>query len=81
MKDFLKTKSVVVLASCSTLFCAYLFHSYAFQKVTSVQPEIAQALFNMVGLDTEIVEREREDDFVRTLTRVIIGLLVHPQFP
>ena len=49
------------------MFCSFLPGSYASQGGISLQPEIAQILFNLAGLETEIVELDREDDFDRAL--------------
>lgn len=63
----LKTTSIMVLASCIILFCSSVPGSYASMNV---QPEIAQSLLSMVGLETEIVELNRGDSFDRTLKLV-----------
>jgi len=63
----IKTTSRMVLASCIILFCSSVISSYASQGVMNVQPEIAQSLLGMVGLETEIVELNRGDGFDRTL--------------
>ena len=63
----IKTTSRMVLASCIILFCSSVPGSYASQGVMNVQPEIAQSLLSMVGLETEIVALNRGDGFDRTL--------------
>jgi len=60
----IKTTSRMVLASCIILFCSSVPGSYASMHV---QPEMAQSLLSMVGLETEIVELNRGDGFDRTL--------------
>ena len=67
MTILLKTKSMVVLASCISLFCSFLPDCSASQGVIRVQPKMAQILLSMAGLETEIVELDRADGFDRTL--------------
>ena len=60
-------KSTLVLFSSLLLLFSSVISSYASQGVMNVQPEIAQSLLSMVGLEAEIVELKRGDGFDRTL--------------
>jgi hypothetical protein len=66
--DFLvKTKSILLLACLIVLICFTVSAGYASTGGMPIQPETAQILLSMAGVETEIVEHTRGDRFDRTL--------------
>lgn len=61
------SKLIVLLALCMCLLFSYVPNSYASRGILTVQPEIVQFFLNIVGLETDIVDLDREDGFNRAL--------------
>lgn len=67
MNFLVKTKSIPLLTCLIVLICFSVSAGYASTGGMHIQPETAQILLSMAGLEAEIVEHNRGDGFDRTL--------------
>jgi hypothetical protein len=61
------SKFIVLLALCMCLLFSFVPNSNASREGITVQPETVQFFLSMVGLETEIVDLDREDGLDRAL--------------
>ena len=62
-----KVRLIIFLAACLCVLLSSVPNGYASRAVITLQPEIAQIVLSMAGLETGIVDLAREDGFDRAL--------------